>query len=100
MPTNSELEVLRLLWQSGPQTVRDVFDAVRRRRSVGYTTVLKTLQVMQEKGLVARDESERSHVYVAVVREASVKKRLVSDLINRVFEGSTVGLVAQALSAT
>jgi predicted transcriptional regulator len=67
---------------------------------VGYTTVLKTLQVMQEKGLVTRDESARSHVYAAAVREAGVKQRLVADLVDRVFEGSAAGLVMHALSAT
>jgi predicted transcriptional regulator len=98
-PTNAELEVLRLLWQGGPQTVRDVFATIQRRKDVGYTTVLKTLQVMQEKGLVSRDESERSHVYAAAVPEDSVKKRLVADLVDRAFDGSAAGLVMQALSA-
>jgi predicted transcriptional regulator len=99
VPTNAELEILRLLWRGGPQTVRDVFDDVRRRRDVGYTTVLKTLQVMAEKGLVTRDESERSHVYRAAVGEANVKKRLVADLVDLAFEGSAVGLAMQALSS-
>jgi BlaI family penicillinase repressor len=99
IPTNAEHEVLRLLWQHGPQTVRDVFATIARRRDVGYTTVLKTLQVMQEKGLVTRDESERSHVYAAAVPEAAVKKRLVADLVDRAFDGSAMGLVMQALSA-
>jgi predicted transcriptional regulator len=98
-PSNAELEILRLLWERGPQTVRDVFAVVRRRRRVGYTTVLKTLQVMQEKGLVSRDESARSHVYEASVPETTVKKRLVGDLIDRLFDGSTASLVVQALSS-
>ncbi len=100
VPTAAELEILRLLWRRGPQTVRDVFATVRRGRDVGYTTVLKTLQVMQEKGLVTRDETERSHVYAAAVPEAGVKKRLVADLVDRVFEGSAAGLVMHALSVT
>jgi predicted transcriptional regulator len=100
VPTNAELELLRLLWQRGPQTVRDIFSTVRRQKDVGYTTVLKTLQVMQEKGLVTRDESERSHVYSAAVPETQVKTRLVSDLMDRAFDGSAAGLVMQALSAT
>jgi predicted transcriptional regulator len=99
VPTNAELEILHLLWGGGPQTVRDVYDTIRDRRDVGYTTVLKTLQVMAEKGLVTRDESERSHVYSAAVPEAAVKKRLVSDLVDRAFDGSAVGLVMQALSS-
>jgi predicted transcriptional regulator len=99
VPTNAELEILRLLWRGGPQTVRDVFDEVSRGRDVGYTTVLKTLQVMAEKGLVTRDESERSHVYRAAVGEASVKKRLVADLVDLAFEGSAVELAMQALSS-
>jgi predicted transcriptional regulator len=80
-------------------TVRDVFAVVQRRRDVRYTTVLKTLQVMQEKGLVTRDEAERSHVYAANVPERAVKKRLVADLVDRVFDGSAASLVMQALSA-
>lgn len=99
VPTNAELEILRLLWRGGPQTVRDVHETIRRRRNVGYTTVLKTLQVMAEKGLVERDESERSHVYKAAIPEATVRKRLVADLVDRAFDGSVVGLAMQALSS-
>jgi len=99
VPTNAELEILRLLWAKGPQTVRELHRSVRRQRDVGYTTVLKTLQVMTDKGLVTRDESARSHVYAAAVPEGTVKRRLVSDLLDRAFDGSAVGLVMQALSA-
>src|SRR5688500_17316833 len=99
VPTNAELEILQELWRDGPQTVRDVYDAVRQGRDVGYTTVLKTLQVMTEKGLVTRDETERSHIYRAAVPETAVKRRLVSDLLDRAFDGSAAGLVMQALSA-
>ena len=98
IPSNSEIEILHVLWRKGPQTVRQVHPALRRKREIGYTTVLKTLQVMAEKRLVTRDESERSHVYRAAVPEKSVKRRLVSDLLDRVFEGSAVNLVLQALS--
>ncbi|HEX7121409.1 MAG TPA: BlaI/MecI/CopY family transcriptional regulator [Gemmatimonadaceae bacterium] len=98
VPTNGELELLRILWRRGPQTVREIHDVVRRERDVGYTTVLKTLQVMTEKGLVRRDESRRSHVYSAALGEARVKRRLVADLLARVFDGSAEGLVMQALS--
>ena len=98
IPSNSELEILHVLWRKGPQTVRQIHPALRRKREIGYTTVLKTLQVMTEKGLVTRDEAERSHVYRAAVPEKSVKRRLVSDLLDRVFEGSAANLVLQALS--
>ena len=98
IPSNSELEILHVLWRKGPQTVRQIHPALRRKREIGYTTVLKTLQVMAEKGLVTRDESERSHVYRAAVPEKSVKRRLVSDLLDRVFDGSAANLVLQALS--
>ena len=97
-PSNAELEILHLLWKEGSRTVREVHDELRRDRDVGYTTVLKTMQVMAEKKLVTRDESERSHVYTAAVEEASVKRRLVSDLLDRAFEGSAAGLVMHALS--
>jgi predicted transcriptional regulator len=99
IPSNSELEILHVLWRKGPQTVREIYPALKRKREIGYTTVLKTMQVMAEKGLVTRDESERSHVYRAAVPEKSVKRRVVSDLLDRVFEGSAASLVLQALSA-
>ena len=99
IPSNSELEILAVLWRKGPQTVREIHPLLRRKRDIGYTTVLKTLQVMAEKGLVTRDETERSHVYRAAVPEKSVKRRLVSDLLDRVFDGSAANLMVQALSA-
>lgn len=98
VPSNAELEILRLLWRDGPKTVRDVHDTLKRDRDVGYTTVLKTMQVMAEKKLVSRNESERSHVYTAAVEEKSVKRRLVSDLLDKAFDGSAAQLVMQALS--
>jgi predicted transcriptional regulator len=98
IPSHAELEILRILWKNGPQTVRDVHTALGRIRPVGYTTVLKTMQLMAEKGLVTRDESERSHVYSAALPEQSVKRRLVSDLLERAFDGSAAQLVMQALS--
>jgi BlaI family transcriptional regulator, penicillinase repressor len=100
LPTNAELEILRILWREGPQTVRQVHDTVRADRDVQYTTVLKTLQVMSEKGLVVRDESTRSHVYDAAVAESAVKHDLVSDILDRVFDGSAANLVMQALAST
>ena len=98
-PTNAELEILRVLWRRGSGTVRDVHEELDREPPVGYTTVLKLLQIMTEKGLVTRDESSRSHVYQAAVSEAVTQRRLVSDLLDRAFEGSALGLVMQALEA-
>lgn len=98
IPSNAELEILRVLWKEGPSTVRSVHDALKRERDVGYTTVLKIMQVMAEKRLVTRDESERSHVYAPAVEEKSVKRRLVSDLLDKAFDGSAAQLVMQALS--
>ena len=98
IPSNSELEILRVLWKRGPSTVRDVHDELKRERDVGYTTVLKIMQVMAEKKLVTRDESERSHVYKPAVEEKSVKRRLVSELLDKAFDGSAAQLVMQALS--
>ena len=98
IPSNGEHEILRILWKEGPQTVRYVHDALRKERDIGYTTVLKTMQLMAEKKLVTRDESERSHVYAAAVEESSVKRRLVSELLDRAFDGSAAQLVMQALS--
>jgi BlaI family penicillinase repressor len=98
-PTQAELEILNVLWRRGPTTVREVHDAVAGKRDVGYTTVLKLMQLMAEKGLVTRDESARSHIYVAAVPEQRVKRRLVTDMMERVFEGSAADLVQQALSS-
>ncbi|HZJ01377.1 MAG TPA: BlaI/MecI/CopY family transcriptional regulator [Gemmatimonadaceae bacterium] len=98
IPSNAELEILRILWRRGPSTVRDVHDELKGERDVGYTTVLKIMQVMAEKKLVTRDESERSHVYNPAVEEKSVKRRLVSELLDKAFDGSAAQLVMQALS--
>jgi predicted transcriptional regulator len=101
-PTNAELAILRVLWQHGPSTVRAVHTALREggAEPVGYTTVLKLLQIMTEKGLVTRDVSARTHVYAAAASEATTRGRLVSDLIDRAFGGSSLALVLQALSTT
>ena len=98
-PTASELEILGVLWRKGPSTVHDVRDALARGESVAYTTVLKLLQIMTEKGLVTRVGPSRPHVYRAALPEAGVKRRLVADLLDKVFDGSAMGLVMQALSA-
>ena len=98
-PTNAEFEILRVLWHRGPSTVREVHESLEGDRQVGYTTVLKLLQIMAEKGLVTRDESARSHVYRAAVTEEATTRRMVSDLLDRAFEGSALRLVMQALAA-
>ena len=101
-PTNAELHILRVLWARGPSTVRDIHAAVQESRDdkVGYTTVLKLLQIMTEKGLTTRDERARTHVYAAAVSEATTQHDLVSDLVSRAFGGSKLALVLKALSTT
>ena len=97
-PTDAELAILRVLWDRGPSTVREVHEALEEKE-VGYTTTLKLLQKMTAKELVARDESQRSHVYRALLREKPTQRRLVADLLAKAFAGSTPSLVMQALSA-
>ncbi len=97
-PTNAELEILRVLWDRGPSTVRAVQEALDRNQSPGYTTVLKFLQIMAEKGLVIRDERNRAHVYRARLSEEETQSQLVHDLLQRAFGGSTRKLVMQALA--
>ena len=87
-PTDAELGILRVLWNRGPSTVRDVADAMGRQES--YTTILKLLQIMTDKGLVERDQSQRTHVYTAAMSEAQTQKQLVTDLLTRAFDGSAV----------
>lgn len=96
-PTEAELEILQVLWQHGTCTVRDVHEVLNRRAGTGYTTALKLLQVMHEKGLVDRDESERAHMYKAAVSKERTQKRFLADMVKRVFEGSPSRLVLQAL---
>ena len=101
-PTNAELGILGVLWQRGPSTVREVHEALSAERTagVGYTTVLKLLQIMAEKKLVKRDTRARTHVYAAAVSEATTRGDLLSDLVDRAFGGSSLALVLQALSTT
>lgn len=98
-PTDAELDILNVLWEQGESTVREVHSVLSRSRDVGYTTVLKLMQIMWEKGLVVRDESQRSHVYKAKQRETTTQKQLVRDLAQRAFGGATGKLVMQALSS-
>ena len=95
-PTDAELGILRVLWSSGPSTVRQVAEALGRE--AGYTTVLKLLQIMTEKRLVVRDEAERTHVYDAAYTQDQTQRQLVTDLLDRVFDGSAAQLVLQALA--
>ncbi len=99
-PTPAELEILRILWKEGKSTVREVQEVLERERPTGYTTVLKLLQIMTEKGLVERDETARAHVYAAVAPEQDTQQQLVRDLLERAFGGSATKLVMQALSST
>ena len=98
-PTDAELAILRVLWQRGPSTVRDVWEQLNPKQHTGYTTVLKTMQIMSEKGLLARDETDRSHVYRAARSEAQTQRQVVGHLLERLFSGSAPKLVMQALAA-
>jgi len=99
-PTDAELAILRVLWERGPSTVREVHDALSRSHDTGYTTVLKLLQIMTDKGLVVRDESQRAHVYASRHSEQRTQRQLIGDLMDRAFGGSPAKLVMQALSGT
>ena len=98
-PTEAELAILRVLWQRGPSTVREVWEQLSPRQGTGYTTVLKIMQIMCEKGLLARDESDRSHVYRAARSEEQTQRQVVGHLLDRLFSGSAPKLVMQALAA-
>jgi predicted transcriptional regulator len=98
-PTDAELDILQVLWGQGPSTVRDVHEALSGSREVGYTTTLKQLQVMTEKGLVQRDERQRSHIYSASVREEATQAQLLDHLLERAFAGSTSKLFLRALAS-
>ena len=97
-PTNAEVAILRVLWARGPSTVREV--AREMGRESAYTTILKLMQNMADKQLVTRDQSARTHVYAAARAEEQTQRQLVADLVDRVFDGSAVKLVMQALAAT
>ena len=98
-PTDAELAILRVLWDRGPSTVRQVHEVLARERHAAYTTSLKLLQIMTEKGLVRRDETDRTHVYHARFSEQQTQRQLVRDLLDRAFGGSASKLVMQALAA-
>ncbi|WP_165246817.1 BlaI/MecI/CopY family transcriptional regulator [Paludisphaera soli] len=98
-PTDAELAILRVLWRRGPSTVREVHEALSTRRPTGYTTALKLMQIMAEKGLVLRDEARRTHVYHPRISAEAVERGLVRDLLDRVFDGAADRLVLRALGA-
>ncbi len=98
-PTAAELDVLRALWQLGPATVRQVHEVLNAEKPCGYTTVLKFMQIMTAKGLLIRDETERSHVYKPRVPAENTQRQLVADLLERVCEGSAEKLMMHAFSA-
>jgi len=98
-PTDRELTILRILWDNGPSTVRDVNEAMNEDENTGYTTTLKLMQIMAEKGLVLRDDSQFKHVYRPALTEEKAQKQLVGDLLDRAFSGSAEKLVLRALSA-
>ena len=97
-PTDAELAILRILWDRGPSTVRQVHDVLANDRQAAYTTALKLLQIMTEKGLVERDERDRTHIYRARLSEETTQRQLVRDLLDRAFNGSSGKLVMQALA--
>jgi predicted transcriptional regulator len=96
-PTESELEILQILWQHGPTTVRLVNEQLNQKKEVGYTTTLKIMQIMAEKGLVKRNEESRSHIYEANVNEEATQKHMLDKFLDLTFRGSASKLVMQAL---
>ena len=98
-PTNMELVILRILWDSGPSTVREVNTQMNKQKKTGYTTTLKLMQIMSEKGFLVRDETQFKHVYKPAVSEEKTQKQLVNNLLESAFSGSAEKLVMRALSA-
>jgi BlaI family transcriptional regulator, penicillinase repressor len=97
-PTESELELLRILWDKQPATVREIYDALNTERPSGYTTVLKLLQIMTAKGLVVRDEANRAHVYRSAISQDAMQSKILKDLSVRLFSGSAAQLALHALA--
>ncbi len=96
-PTESELEILQIIWRKGTATVRDVHEELIKSRDIGYTTTLKLMQIMHEKNLVKRDEAQRTHVYQAAVNKEKTQKHILAKMIDSLFGGSSTQLVLQAL---
>jgi BlaI family transcriptional regulator, penicillinase repressor len=97
-PTDAELDILRLLWERGPSTVREIHDALGEVREVGYTTILKQMQVMHQKGLLHRSERFRSHVYDAVQSKEATQRQIATSILRQVFDGSARSLLQSALA--
>ena len=97
-PTAGELQILQVLWERGPSTVREVHEALQEEKALGYTTVLKLMQIMTSKGLVRRNEDQRAHVYEAQQPEEKTKRQLAADMLERVFDGSARELMLHALA--
>lgn len=97
-PTDAELAILAVLWNTGPATVRQVHDVIARERPLAYTTTLKLMQIMTDKGLVRRRERDRTHVYEPALQQETTQQQLVDDLLDRAFGGSAAALVMQALA--
>src|ERR1700678_2307619 len=98
-PTDAELEILTILWSRGPSTVRDVHESITQRKPAQYSTVLKFMQIMAEKGLVRRNEKQRAHIYEAAQPREWTQQRLAGDLLQRAFGGSAANLLMGALSS-
>lgn len=99
-PTDGELEILQVLWKRGPSSVREINEVLNEKREIGYTTTLKLMQIMVEKGIVLRDTSSRSHIYFAGIKETDTTNTLLKDFINATFHGSAMSMVMQALGNT
>lgn len=96
-PTESEMEILQILWEQGPSTVREVHNLLSEKKDAGYTTTLKLMQIMNEKGLLNRNDESRSHIYSPVLKKQSVQKQVVGKMIEGLFKGSSASLVMYAL---
>jgi predicted transcriptional regulator len=96
-PTAGELEILGVLWQSGPSTVREVFESIAETKNTQYTTILKLMQIMHQKGLLVRNEKEKAHVYRAAQSQEQTQTNVVTDLLDKVFQGSAAKLVQHVL---
>lgn len=96
-PTDSELEILQILWENSPRTVREVNDILNKKKETGYTTTLKLMQIMLEKGLVSREREGKTHLYTAIAKENDTQKELLDKFIDKVFQGSASKLMMQAL---
>jgi BlaI family transcriptional regulator, penicillinase repressor len=96
-PTDSELEILNILWEKGPSTVREIHEVLEKNKDAGYTTTLKLMQIMHDKGLLKRDATSKSHIYTANISQSKTQGQLVKRMIDNVFNGSASQMVMQAL---